>query len=78
MQPTNSVHSSTVMASNTTAISFTTAVGFVAGTSRQLWVFARDRGVPGWRIVSKVSVGFLEFLKLTFFFNTFRFIRVLL
>ena len=30
-------------------------VGVVAASSRMLWSFARDRGVPGWRQISKVN-----------------------
>ena len=30
-------------------------VGVVAALSRMLWSFARDRGVPGWRQISKVN-----------------------
>ena len=29
-------------------------IGVVAASSRMLWSFARDRGVPGWRWISKV------------------------
>ena len=31
-------------------------IGVVAASSRMLWSFARDRGVPGWRWISKVSL----------------------
>jgi amino acid transporter len=34
------------------------AIGTVAAASRMLWAFARDRGVPGWRYVSRVSFSF--------------------
>lgn len=30
-------------------------IGVVAAASRMLWSFARDRGVPGWRFISKVQ-----------------------
>ena len=30
-------------------------IGNVAAASRMLWSFARDRGVPGWRIISRVD-----------------------
>lgn len=30
-------------------------IGVVAASSRMLWAFARDRGFPGWRLISKVS-----------------------
>lgn len=29
-------------------------IGVVVASSRMLWSFARDRGVPGWRWISKV------------------------
>ena len=29
-------------------------IGVVAASSRMLWSFARDRGVPGWRQISRV------------------------
>ena len=31
-------------------------IAFVATTSRLVWAFARDRGLPGWRSVSKVRL----------------------
>ena len=31
------------------------AIGIMAATSRMLWAFARDRGVPGWKTLIKVS-----------------------
>lgn len=31
-------------------------IGVVAASSRMLWAFARDKGVPGWRWISKVSL----------------------
>jgi choline transport protein len=30
------------------------AIGVMAAASRMLWAFARDRGVPGWRILMEV------------------------
>ncbi|KAA8648467.1 uncharacterized protein ATNIH1004_004352 [Aspergillus tanneri] len=30
-------------------------IGMLAATSRQFWSFARDRGIPGWRLWSKAS-----------------------
>ena len=32
-------------------------IGNVAAASRMLWSFARDRGIPGWRLISKVDRG---------------------
>ena len=31
------------------------AIGLVAATSRMFWAFARDRGLPGWQYLSRVS-----------------------
>ena len=30
------------------------AIGVMASASRMLWAFARDRGPPGWKLLSKV------------------------
>jgi amino acid transporter len=43
------------MASIVTTMGATTSVGMLASTSRQFWSFARDRGIPGWRLWSQVS-----------------------
>lgn len=32
-----------------------TTVGMLASASRQFWSFSRDRGIPGWRVWSKVN-----------------------
>ncbi|KAB8222332.1 amino acid/polyamine transporter I [Aspergillus novoparasiticus] len=32
-----------------------TTVGMLASASRQFWSFSRDRGIPGWRVWSKVT-----------------------
>lgn len=54
-QATNSVNGATAMASVIVIISFCATIATVAAASRQLWAFARDRGIPGWRILSKAS-----------------------
>lgn len=54
LQATGSVAGTAVMASIVTTMGITTSVGMLATSSRQLWSFARDRGVPGWRIWSQV------------------------
>jgi amino acid transporter len=53
-QATGSVAGTAVMASIVTTMGATTSVGMLASTSRQFWSFARDRGIPGWRVWSKV------------------------
>lgn len=54
LQATGSVAGTAVMSSIVTTMGITTSVGMLATASRQLWSFARDRGVPGWRIWSQV------------------------
>lgn len=36
-------------------LAFAATVGIFASTSRVFWSFARDRGLPGWRTLSKVG-----------------------
>lgn len=43
-----------VMASIVMVLTVSANVGFSASTSRICWAFARDRGLPGWRQLSKV------------------------
>ncbi|KAJ5674585.1 choline transport protein [Penicillium maclennaniae] len=54
LQATDSVAGTAVMASIITTMGITTSVGMLASTSRQFWSFARDRGIPGWRLWSQV------------------------
>ncbi|KAI1909677.1 hypothetical protein LOZ58_005006 [Ophidiomyces ophidiicola] len=54
-QATNSTAGAATMASIITALAMCANVGFLASASRMLWSFARDRGVPGWRLLSKVE-----------------------
>ena len=56
LQATDSVAGTAVMASIITTMGITTSVGMLASTSRQFWSFARDRGIPGWRLWSQVSL----------------------
>ncbi|KAF1925891.1 amino acid transporter [Didymella exigua CBS 183.55] len=44
-----------VMASIVMILTISANVGFAASTSRICWAFARDRGLPGWRQLSKIS-----------------------
>jgi choline transport protein len=44
-----------VMASIVMVLTISANVGFSASTSRICWAFARDKGLPGWRQLSKVS-----------------------
>jgi choline transport protein len=45
-----------VMASIVMLLTISANVGFSASTSRICWAFARDRGLPGWRLLSKVRI----------------------
>ncbi|KAF2278077.1 amino acid transporter [Westerdykella ornata] len=44
-----------VMASLVMVLTVSADVGFSASCSRICWAFARDRGLPGWSVLSKVS-----------------------
>jgi choline transport protein len=61
-QATGSISGATAMASIVTLIGFMGTVGNVAAASRQLWAFSRDRGVPGWQTLGKVSLNLLKML----------------
>lgn len=56
LQATGSVSGTAVMCSIVTTMGITTSVGMLASASRQLWSFARDRGIPGWRLWSRVCL----------------------
>ncbi|KAF9890416.1 hypothetical protein FE257_006084 [Aspergillus nanangensis] len=55
LQATGSVAGTAAMCSIITIMGMCTSVGMLATTSRQLWSFSRDRGVPLWRVWSKVT-----------------------
>ena len=55
LQATESRAGTTVMVSLVTFLIIFAAVSFVATASRMTWAFARDRGLPGWNHLSKVS-----------------------
>ncbi len=54
LRATNSIGASTLMATLVTVLSICATIGFLASSSRMTWAFARDRGLPGWRYLSKV------------------------
>jgi amino acid transporter len=54
-QATNSLPGTLAMISIVLVIYCCAIMGLLAAASRQLWSFARDRGVPGWRWWSNVS-----------------------
>lgn len=51
---TNSVGGAATMTSIIIVVCICSSTGMMAATSRQFWSFARDRGVPGWKIWSYV------------------------
>ena len=53
-QATQSVAATMVMSIVIFLMQMFAAIGIMAATSRMLWAFARDHGVPGWRILIKV------------------------
>lgn len=53
-QATGSIGGSTAMASVISVLGLCATIGFLASCSRLTWAFARDRGLPGWRLLSKV------------------------
>lgn len=55
LQATDSVGGTATMGAIVTTMGICTSVGMLAASSRQLWSFARDRGVPGWRLWSQVT-----------------------
>lgn len=55
VESTSSVHGSTAMAALIVFMAFCTTIGILASSSRMTWSFARDRGLPGWQFLSKVS-----------------------
>ncbi|GAP85115.2 putative amino acid polyamine transporter I [Rosellinia necatrix] len=50
-----STAAATVLSSLVILLGFSATTGFVSSTSRVYWAFARDRGLPGWRVLKKVS-----------------------
>lgn len=56
LQATHSVAGSVVMASLLAILSLCAIVGVLASASRMFWSFARDRGLPGWRVLRQVCV----------------------
>ena len=55
-QATNSLPGSLTMISIMLIIGLCATIGMLAATSRQFWSFARDQGIPGWRLWSKVAL----------------------
>lgn len=54
-EATNSIAGATVMAAIIAILGGCATVGMLASTSRVFWSFARDRGLPFWSVLSRVS-----------------------
>lgn len=54
LEATDSVSGSLAMSAIVIVIYVLAMMGLLAASSRQLWSFSRDRGVPGWRWLSRV------------------------
>ncbi|KAB8203427.1 amino acid/polyamine transporter I [Aspergillus parasiticus] len=54
-QATGSVAGTAVAGSIIVVMGSCSSAGMLASTSRQFWSFARDRGIPGWRVWTKVT-----------------------
>ncbi|KAJ5137874.1 amino acid transporter [Penicillium atrosanguineum] len=54
-QGTGSLSGTLAMCSILLIIGIASCIGMLAATSRQFWSFARDRGVPGWRLWTQIS-----------------------
>ncbi|KAK2861382.1 hypothetical protein FQN49_004255 [Arthroderma sp. PD_2] len=55
LQATGSIVGSATMASVIVTLALFANCNYLASTSRMTWSFARDRGLPGWKALSKVD-----------------------
>lgn len=55
LNATKSVGGTAAIMSVVTTLAVCATVGLLASTSRMSWSFARDRGLPGWKTISKVD-----------------------
>ncbi|MCJ1232705.1 hypothetical protein MMC14_000658 [Varicellaria rhodocarpa] len=55
LQAVDSVSGALTMSAIITTLATLGTISWVAGASRMTWSFARDRGLPGWRYLSKVD-----------------------
>lgn len=54
-QATRSVHGATAMTALVLSLMIFATIAVLAAASRQMWAFARDRGVPGSRFIGRVE-----------------------
>lgn len=60
LDATKSIPGTAIMASIVLVLAISSTVGVLASSSRMFWSFARDRGLPLWKEISKVSQSFPE------------------
>jgi len=58
LQAIGSVPGALTMAAIITTLSICATISNIATASRMTWAFSRDRGTPGWKILSKVNESF--------------------
>ena len=44
-----------VLSALVVVLGFSATTGFISSTSRVYWAFARDRGLPGWHVLKRIS-----------------------
>lgn len=54
-QGVSSAGGALAMSAIITTLAIVATISWIASASRMLWSFARDRGIPGWRLISTVS-----------------------
>lgn len=55
-QAVGTIGGATAMTTIVVALGICGTIGFLASSSRMTWAFARDRGLPGWAQLSKVTI----------------------
>lgn len=55
LQGVKSLAGATTMSAIITVLTICATISVVASASRMTWSFSRDRGIPGWSYISKVS-----------------------
>ena len=56
LKSSGSITGATILASILMVMQFCANAGLLASASRMCWSFARDRGLPGWRFLERVSI----------------------
>ena len=62
LNATGSTAGTLILLALITVMDVVAAVSCMTSASRQLWSFSRDRGVPGWKLISKVGKSLIWYL----------------